>query len=426
MRRALFVSTVLILAQCKDPPASVTDAASAMTSATATAPTAPSARAPVPTATATSSVTVDAFGDAGLAGCATLTPKTKLARRGPYTAVVRMGFVDLYARDGDAPALAGSVRVDARASAQPSNAPPVAGSDKRGDSPPCAASGIRAFCMNSAGEIRRFRFTTERAEPETFVARARPGTVIDAANVGGHDVVAYLRDRTTSEGNMSEAYLESDDGNEVRLSEDGSGATSVALASRGTSGVALYVDARRAMSPVHARTFTTSPKITLGKDTVLFVGGSAETNTRVHLAARGASDHATAYALVPIAHDLEFGMATVKIDAEPATDAPVAWSDYPNGIDPAPLAATIDASPSAARSIVARVRPSAPKFGSPRVLELGALDAQGAFTSLGIVPTTGDPYDVAIASDGSSTGAFVLAFTDAGGGWSERLTCEKK
>ena len=116
----------------------------------------------------------------------------------------------------------------------------------------------------------------------------------------------------------------------------------------------------------------------------------------------------------------------MKIDGEPATDSPVTWSDYPNGIDPAPIAATVDASASA-RAYVARIRPSAPKFGSPRVLELGALDATGAFTSLGIAPTQGEPRDVAIAPD-VATGAsgFVLAFTDSAGGWSERFSCEKK
>src|SRR5439155_8774936 len=91
---------------------------------------------------------------------------------------------------------------------------------------------------------------------------------------------AYVRDRMTTEGNMSEGYVETDDGTESRLSEDGAGATSVALAPRGEGAIAVYVDARRAMTPVHARTLAVSPKLALGKDAVLFVAGTAETNTR--------------------------------------------------------------------------------------------------------------------------------------------------
>ena len=111
----------------------------------------------------------------------------------------------------------------------------------------------------------------------------------------------------------------------------------------------------------------------------------------------------------------------MKIDGEPATDAPISWSDYPNGLDPAPIAATTDSS----TVTVARVRPSAPKFGSPRVLELGAIDAaSSAFQPFGVVPTQGSPIDVAIASDGAA--GVVIAYTDSGGGWSERLTCPTK
>ena len=107
----------------------------------------------------------------------------------------------------------------------------------------------------------------------------------------------------------------------------------------------------------------------------------------------------------------------MKIEGEPATDAPISWSDYPNGLDPAPIAATTDAS----TVTVARVRPSAPKFGSPRVLELGAIDpTSSAFQPFGVVPTQGSPIDVAIASDGAA--GVVIAYTDSGGGWSERLS----
>lgn len=402
MSRAPLVLLVA-LAACRDAkPAAATDAAAATATETATATVA---------ATASTHASADAplAIDAGAGACKTLDGPTKLARRGPFTVVSRMGFVDFYAEDTGKPVLAGSVHVDPRAGAPAVNAPPAAAASGHVGKPPCVAAGTFVFCMNSAGEIRRFRAAT--LESDNFIARARPGTRLAAATVAGHPVVSYLRDHMTTEGNVTEAFVESDDGTELRLSEDGAGATTVALASRGQGAVATYVDARRAMSPVHARTLSASPKLSLGKDAVLFIAGSAEPATRVALGVHGP----TAFVLLPVAHDVDFGLAIVKFDGEPTTDANVVWSDYPNGLDPAPVAAS--------EQFVARVRPSAAKFGSPQVLEIGAVDS-GSFVSLGFVPTTGDPRDVAIEADGGS--GFVLAYTDSTGGYAVRMSCEKK
>ncbi|HEY2368755.1 MAG TPA: hypothetical protein VGH87_20305 [Polyangiaceae bacterium] len=390
---------LVMLADCKDPPAAV-DAAPVTTATTASTI---ATTTPAPTATHTANVPAAPI-DAGALACKLMSGPEKLAKPGPYAIIARYGSVDVYAKDGDKPALAGSVRVEARIPMMVTvSSPPAA----------CAAAGTFVFCTNSAGEIRRYK-TSPAIESDNFVARARPGAPISAALVNGHTVVAYLRERMTSEGNTSEAFAESDDGTETRLSEDGSGATSVALAPRGEGAIAVYVDARRAMTPVHARTLTVSPKLALGKDAVLFVAGTAETNTRATLGVKGK----TAFVLLPVAHDLAFGLATVKIDGEPATDAPTTWSDYPNGLDPAPIAGTADGA-----LVVARVRPSAAKFGSPRALELGTIDDKGAFSAYGIFPTTGDVTNVSVASDGA-TGA-AIAYTDASGGQAIRVSCPK-
>ena len=388
-----------------------------------TRPTAHDA-APTPSATTSSSVAAaptptrepetlpPPSGDGGAGLCTRLEGPVKLARPGPFAASERMGFVDFYANDAGKPALAGSLRVTARAG-QPAITPPAASPATTRALPPCAAAATFAFCMNSAGEIRRYRLGPS-LESDNFVARARPGGPVAAATIAGRPLVVYTRDRTTSEGVVSEAWAETDDGAETRLSEDGAGATTLALAPHGAGAIAFYVDARRGMSPVHARTMTLSPKLALGKDAVVFIGGGAESHTRI---AAGARDK-TALALFPIAHDLSFGLAIVKVDAEPQTDAPVVWSDYPNGLDPAPVAVT-SGSP---KAFVARVRPSAPKFGSPRILEIGTIDASGAFASLGVLETSGAPRDLAIAGDGAS--GFVLAYSAGGSGWAEHLSCE--
>ncbi|HEY1955194.1 MAG TPA: hypothetical protein VGH28_06265 [Polyangiaceae bacterium] len=393
LRRA---ALALVLASaCKhEPPA-----------ADASAP--PPASVVTPSATALATAAPLAVIDAGPSACRTVDGPTKLARVGPFTVVSRMGAVDFYAEDHGKPILAGSMHVDPRPGLPIANPPPVGAASTHVGKPPCAAAGTFVFCMNPEGEIRRFRSAT--LESDNFIARARPGTRLAAAMAGGHPIVAYLRDQMTTEGRTSEAFVESDDGTELRLSEDGAGATTVALASRGQGAVATYVDARRAMSPVHARTLTASPKLALGKDAVLFIAGSAEPATRVALGVHGGS----AFVLLPVAHELNFGLALVKVEGEPQTDANVTWSDYPNGLDPAPVAAS--------EQFVARVRPSAAKFGSPHVLELGTV-ASGTFVALGLVPTTGDPLDVAIEADGAN--GIVLAYTDSTGAYATRMSCE--
>ena len=409
------VVLALVLASCgacrASKPAPTSDASTA-TTASSRATVATGTAAPVPTR---EPETPPLASDAGLAGCATLEGPVKLARPGPYAIASRLGFVDLYTNDHGKPALAGSVRVDPKPGAPTRGAPAPEPATTRGSRPPCAAAGSFVFCASSAGEIRRYRLGAAAPEADNFVARGRAGGPVAAATISGHPVVAYTRDATTSEGVVSEAFVESDDGTELRLSEDGAGATTLAIVPHGANALAVYVDARRGMSPVHARTISLAPKLALGKDAVLFIAGGAEPGTRVAAGASGAA----AYALLPVAHDLAFGLATVKIDGEPRTDAPVLWSDYPNGLDPAPVAATTDAS----RAFVARVRPSAPKFGSPRVLEIGTLDGSGAFAPLGVVATEGAPANVAIEGDGAG---FVLAWTSGGTGWAARYSCPAK
>jgi len=408
----------LALAVCfvacrKDPPPPPADAP------VSTTPPRPIASpTPSPTQTTTPAPTIAASApplaaDAGIAGCTRVAGPTPLAVAGPVALASRLGAVDVVALQGGAPAvlatvpLAGSVAVKL-ASAAPSG---------RAASPPCAVAGTFAFCTNPAGELRRFKqLPDQRYESDNFIARPRSGSPVAATLVGERPVVAFLRDRTTSEGQTTEAYLVADDGTELRLSDDGAGATSIALVTRGPSAVAVYVDARRAMTPVHARTVTLSPKPALGKDAVLFIAGGAETHTRAELGVRASG---LAFALVPIARDVAFGLGVGKIEGEPRTDAPVTWSDYPNGLDPAPIAATAGGE----HVYVARVRPAAAAFGSPRVLEVGTVD-DGTFAPLGVVPTRGSPTDVAIASDHAS--GFVLAYTDGAGGAVERWACGAK
>lgn len=281
-------------------------------------------------------------------------------------------------------------------------------------SPPCAVAGGFSFCMDPAGAIHRRPLETEGRD--TVVARGRPGASFAAELINPvHTVLAYIADRRTTEGVIGEAYAVIDDGPPVRLSDEGSGTTSIELARRGAGLVALLTDGRVAMTPVHARTLAIAGgRLVAGEDAVVFVGGGAETHTS---GALGVSATGAAFGLVPISGETGFGVATIRLDDPPRVDEPVTWSLYLNGLDPAPIAATRGVTPIR----VARVRPLEAVADAPRGLELGTLGEDGRFFSHGLVSSKGRLKSATIAVD--HAGMLWLAFTDGSGTWLERRAC---
>jgi hypothetical protein len=198
----------------------------------------------------------------------------------------------------------------------------------------------------------------------------------------------------------------------VLLSEDGSGATSVTLVSRGEQALAVYVDARRVLTPVHARVLSAVGKLGLGPDAVVFVGGGSDGRP---LGAIAQGSLGSEIALVPIDRDeKEFGLAAIRVDEQPHDDAPVTWSLYPAAMDRPAVAATQGVWPIR----VLRTRPADVDPKARHVLELGELDAAGAFRALCVVAKGAAFDDLAIAVDGA--GGLWLAYTDATGTWVER------
>jgi hypothetical protein len=280
---------------------------------------------------------------------------------------------------------------------------------------PCAAAGEHVFCPDHTGAVHR---AARDGSGDRIVASSRTGSRVAAAVVGGtHATLAYLASRQTSEGWVSEAWIGVDDDAPVRLSEDGSGATAVTLVHRGTSVLAMTVDSRAALTAMHARPIAfEGGHLKLGEDAVVFVGGPGDRRTAGTAVAPASG---SAWGLLPIAKDAgTFGLAIVRIDDPPRVDEPVAWSMYPNGLDPAPVAAAA----SGATPWVARVLPRDATPGSSRALELGIIEPSGDFVLASAVPTTsGRPGDLALAAD--AQGALWLAWVDAGGSWVERLQC---
>jgi hypothetical protein len=292
---------------------------------------------------------------------------------------------------------------------------PAAGGVASGYAVPCAAGGDRVFCVDHGGAVHR---TARDGTGDRIVASSRSGSRVTAASLGGsHAALGYLASRQTTEGWVSEAWLAVDDAPPVRLSEDGSGATSLSFTTRGGAVLALSVDARSALTAMHVRPVTfENGAARLGEDAVVFVGGPGDRRTSGAVVAPAGAG--PAWALLPISKDIgSFGLALVKLDDPPRVDEPVSWSMYPNGLDPAPISAAA-AGP---RVWAARVVPRDASPGSPRVLELGEILSSGAFQPGDVVPTTGKPTDVLLVGDGAGT--LWLAWVDSSGSWLERLVC---
>jgi len=287
--------------------------------------------------------------------------------------------------------------------------------------PPCEVAGRFAYCQGPGGGVYR---TTLGVADTKEVAKSRSGTRIAAAALGAdHTVVATLESRRTTEGEMLQAFITMDEGETVRLSDDGAGATTLRLVARGDHAIALYLDTRTAMVPVHARPVSAGPKgALLGDDAVVFVAGSPERG--VDFAVAGAADpKKDLFVLLPIAREtMDFGMAAIPVSDPPKADAKAVWSLYPNGLDPAPLAATVQATDPDG-SFVARVRPEDQAPRSPRVLELGRLDGGGRFTSYGVIAKGKRITDVAIAVD--AQGAVWILYGDTSETWLERRMCPR-
>ena len=209
------------------------------------------------------------------------------------------------------------------------------------------------------------------------------------------------------------AFAALDDGPTVQLSEDGSGATFVALAPRADQVVAMYIDARRALTPLHARVLSLKAgKLDLDRDAVLFVGEGTEGRTG---GAMVVGPSGAAYGLLPIFKDMTtFGLAAIRIDERPRDDAEVTWSTYPGGLDSAPVAATSGVSPMR----VLRVRPTSAEPKAKKMLELGEIEDSGAWKPLCSLAERMSFSDVTLLAD--RFGTLWITYTDGDGTWIER------
>lgn len=170
---------------------------------------------------------------------------------------------------------------------------------------------------------------------EVLAEDAREASRVAAGVLGEKTVVAFIA--KPDEQGTSHARLWIEGGKTLTLTPDGAGSSSVSLATSGDHLLATSIDGRSAMTPMHARTLklgATGPE--LGPDVVVWVGGPAQRWTETFVG----TEAGRVYAHVPIERDVtHFGLATVNLGSEPHMDSEVAFFDYANGLDLAPVAA---------------------------------------------------------------------------------------
>jgi len=255
--------------------------------------------------------------------------------------------------------------------------------------------GIHAYWVEGTGLVRA-SLSAEGAlgAPEVVANDAVSGTSPAALRTNGHDVVAYLATPNTRNAERH-GRLWVEGGGVLELSPEGSGATSISLVHVGVGQViAMWLDARQAMTPVHARRFEIREKTTaIAADDVVFVGGPPEGYPELVAIRAGAS----AAGLLPLATDKGFALHDILVDWN--GKAKIKTLDYPNGMDSAPVAGAVVCG----ESTVVYARPEAKEPGSPQVLEIATLGADGSINPQEVAAYPGQVLEISAAAADANT-----------------------
>jgi hypothetical protein len=237
---------------------------------------------------------------------------------------------------------------------------------------------------------------------------------VAALLLGATPVVAYVT-RPPAADEPARARLWVEGNRRFELTPDGAGASSVALTPQGDSAIALGLDGRSGMTPLHARRLRLLPNrkdVWLGPDQVAWVGGGAQSTTEIAAATRGDE----VWAFLAIEQDAtHFGLAQIRIGKEPRVDVPASFVPFANGINTSPVAGARICG----RQAVVYARPSTAAPFAPQELILAELGPDGL--SGGDVVVRAKAF--ADASLASVEGGGLLAYTADRRTWAASIRC---
>lgn len=248
---------------------------------------------------------------------------------------------------------------------------------------------------------------------EVIAEDARVGTRPSTVNLKpGSFAVAYIALPKIKDGPLrARLWLETQPPRTaVDITDSGNSTLSVALVSRRDRAQAISLEARMGVTALHSRGIDRATGA-LGVDEVVWIGGTAQPLTEVRALSKPHS-HFTFMAMEQ--DSSHFGLAVLN-EGPTARELTETWLTFPNGLDPAPVAATS----ACGKDLVLFARPSEPTPKAPQELVLAELIANRLDHGL-VLSRARAYYDVSIAA--LPKGALVSFVADHRT-WAQRLRC---
>ncbi|HET9955665.1 MAG TPA: hypothetical protein VFQ61_14220 [Polyangiaceae bacterium] len=277
-----------------------------------------------------------------------------------------------------------------------------------------ALVGPHAYWVSQKRLVRRRLDGT--GELEVLTQDAQNATRVAGWMNGSEAWVAYITQPDKEGARHAKLWTEGHGTHD--LTPEGAGSSSVGL-TRARGGVlAVTLDGRSGMTPLHTRLLTSEPAgVRLGPDVVSWVGGSSQGTTELFTTTTSNDE---AWAFVPIEQDVtHFGLAQIQLGTAPNPDASAEFIVFANGMN-ASVVASVQA---CGQTWVAFARPVKAVEGtqgsSPQELVLARLDATG-LNQPTLLAKARVFADVSLAS---STGGAMLAYTADHRTWAASLWC---
>lgn len=199
----------------------------------------------------------------------------------------------------------------------------------------------------------------------------------------------------------------------VDLTDSGNSTLSVALLATRNGANALSLEARMGVTALHVRSVDVSSG-GLGADEVLWIGGTAQPLTEV----RALGKPEAAFTLLAMEQDSShFGLALLS-QTLGSRQVNESWLTFPNGLDPAPVAATT----ACGKDVVLFARPSEPTPKAPQELVLAEI-AGGMLAGQQILSHARAYYDVSLAP---LPGGALVSFVADQRTWARTVRCPKR
>lgn len=273
-----------------------------------------------------------------------------------------------------------------------------------------ALTGSHAYWVSQGRLVRRL--LNQTGGTEVLARDARNSTRVAVVAAPSQPAMA-LYVTIPGADRVPHAKLWVEGGSTHQLTADGSAASSVALAQQKNAVIALSLDGRSSMTPLHARRIVRHGKeVALGADVVAWIGGSAQSTTEVVSVTRGDD----VWGLLAIERDaLRFGLAQVRIGTEPRMDVPALFVPFANGINTSPIASASFCG----KTMVVFARPSTAEPDAPQELVLSELLDEG----LELREVLARSRAFADASLAALDGGALLSYTADYRTWARTLRC---